>query len=257
MRTDIRRFAIAIVLWFVRDEIDLMWYRVKSSIPIVMLAALAGCAAQPPSTIILDTSAMRIEVRVDERAHLSRSHPAALTHEQIRVLLAGIRIQSKTDLYGGLATGWSAPVPVFSPAEVSAMAAPLVEALSRATTDGIVTFYRRVTDSGSSPSYTTGGLFVRDGLAYCIVANVRSIPSDTMIVGGGPGYVADPLRQPLLPIGRSVYRLSYQLPRAEVHLPSWTEGYDENKTLVVDLAFLGQRGEPDPTRGIPEGGHAE
>lgn len=164
----------------------------------------------------------------------------------MRALLSGMRIQVQTDRFMGVVNGWSAPRPVFSPADLAAIAGPLAEALAQAAPNDIVTFYRRVNDASVGLAYITGGLFVQDGLAYVVMANFWSLPVDA-IVPAVPGYMIDPIDRPLLTLGRKFYRLSHAQEQADVHLPDWQERHPADKTLVVNLSLL----RPENGRAVP------
>ena len=207
---------------------------------------LAGCVTNPPPKVVMENGLTRIEVRVDERATRPHAHPAALSPESMRALLSGMRIQVQTDRLIGVVNGWSAPLPVFSPADLAAIAAPLAEALAQAAPNEIVTFYRKVSDASIGLAYTNGGLFVQDGLVYVVMANFWSLPVDA-VVRDVPGYMIDPVDRPLFTLGRKFYRLSHKQEQADVHLPDWQERHPADKTLVVNLALL----RPENGRVVP------
>ncbi len=210
-----------------------------TAVQIGMLAVslLSGCATSPPPKVILEDNLTRIEIRADERSKQPHTHPATIPPERIIALLSGLRIQVQSDKIIGTVSGWSNPIPVFTPVDLSTIAGPLSEGLAHAAPNEIVTFYRKVSDSAVGLAYTTGGVFVQDGLAYIIVANFRSLPSDA-IIRDVPGYMIDAVYQPLLTLGRKFYRLSHKQAQAEVHLTNWEERYEENKTLVINLSLL-------------------
>lgn len=219
----------------------------SSGTGLLAILLLAGCAVSPPPKVVMENGLTRIEIRGDERATRPHAHPAALSPEAMRALLGGMRIQVQTDRLFGVVNGWSAPLPVFSTTDLAAIATPLAEALAQAAPNEIVTFYRKVNDASVGLAYTTGGLFVQDGLAYIIMANFRSLPVDA-IVPAVPGYMIDPIDRPLLTLGRKFYRLSHAQEQSDVHLPDWQERHPAEKTLVVNLALL----RPENGRGAPK-----
>lgn len=204
---------------------------------LLAILLLTGCVTNPPPKVIMENGLTRIEVRVDERATRPHTQPVAFSPESMRALLNGMRIQVQTDRLIGVVNGWSAPLPVFSPADLAAIAAPLAEALAQAAPNEIVTFYRRVNDASVGLAFTTGGLFVQDGLAYVVMANFWSLPMDA-VVRDVPGYMIDPIDQPLLTLGRKFYLLSHKQEQADVHLPDWQERHPVDKTLVLNLSLL-------------------
>lgn len=214
------------------------------SIALLVTPLLASCATSPPPKVVMENALTRVEIRGDERATRPHTHPISISPETMRALLRGMRIQVQTDRLIGVAKGWSAPLPVFSPADISASAGPLAEALAQAAPNEIVTFYRRVSDASIGLAFTTGGLFVQDGLVYVVMANFWSLPADA-IIRDVPGYMIDPIDRPLLTLGRKFYLLSHTQEQAEVHLPDWQERHAADKTLVVNLSLL-----------RPDNGHA-
>ena len=231
---------------------------------IVLLVAplLAGCTTSPPPKVILDNALTRIEIRTEVRANHPHTHPAPIQPERLRMLLSGVRIQVLSDRFRGVSTAWSDPIPLFTSTDLSAIVDPLAEALGRAGPNELVTFYLRVSDAAVGLAYTTGGVFVQDELVYVIVANYRSLPSDTMLINTVPGTMTDPVNQPLLTMGTKYYRLSHQQSEAEVHLPEndshgpWIQRYDEGKTLVVNLSLLRQESRSLPPHMKSEERHA-
>ncbi|MCX5723914.1 MAG: hypothetical protein NTX84_05225 [Nitrospirae bacterium] len=206
-------------------------------IGLLAVLLLAGCVTNPPPKVVMENEVTRIEIRTDERATRPHAHPAPLSPETMRALLSGMRIQVQTDRLFGVVNGWSAPRPVFSQTDLAAISGPLAEALAQAASHEIVTFYRRVNDASIGLAYTTGGLFVQEGLVYMVMANFWSLPVDA-IVPAVPGYMIDPIDQPLLTLGRKFYLLSHKQEQADVHLPDWQERHPADKTLVVNLSLL-------------------
>lgn len=204
---------------------------------LLAILLLAGCVTSPPPKAIMENGVTRIEIRTDERATRPHAHPASLSPETMRALLNGMRIQVQSDRLIGVVKGWSAPLPVFSQTDLAAIAGPLAEALAQAAPHEIVTFYRRVSDASIGLAFTTGGLFVQEGLVYIVMANFWSLPMDA-VVRDVPGYMIDPIDQPLLTLGRKFYLLSHKQEQADVHLPDWQERHPADKTLVVNLSLL-------------------
>ncbi len=222
------------------------FYLTCCRIALLVTPLLTGCVTSPPPKVIMENGQTRIEIRGDERATRPHTHPASLSPETMRALLSGMRVQVQSDRLIGVVKGWSAPLPVFSPADLAAITGPLAEALAQAAPNEIVTFYRRVNDASIGLAFTTGGLFVQDGLVYVIMANFWSPPMDA-VVRDVPGYMVDPVDQPLLTLGRKFYLLSHKQEQADVHLPDWQERHPADKTLVVNLALL----RPENGRVVP------
>ncbi len=207
-------------------------------IPAVFLAAIylvsvIGCSSGPPPRSIYQDALTVVQLRVDRRAEQDHSHPARLTPEQVKEVLGGIRVQKDREPVVSLIMGQSDAVPAFSAGEVYAMAKPISAALAMASPQELVTFYRRVSDAQIGLGYTSGGIFVQEGLVYVVLANHRALPSDGM-VRDVPMYPFDPIEDPMLSLGKTVLTLSYTRPEAEVHPVQWSGRYDRARTLIVD-----------------------
>jgi hypothetical protein len=97
-----------------------------------------------------------------------------------------------------------------------------------------------VSDASTGLAYTTGGLFLRDDSLYFILANYRQLPSDTMALGI-PAHEIDPVDDPLLPLRRAGYSVSFVPREAEVHPieGQWTWRFpDPGKVVIVNPALV-------------------
>ena len=109
--------------------------------------------------------------------------------------------------------------------------------LAAAKPDELVTFYRRISDASTGLAYTTGGLFKRGDYLYLVLANCRQEPADAMS-RITPGYEIDPIDEPLLPLRRAGYTVSFVPSEAEVHAVEgqWRWNFpDPRKIVIVDL----------------------
>jgi hypothetical protein len=185
-----------------------------------------------------------IQLRVDPKAAEAHSHPARLTPEQVKEVLSGIRIQKRQEPVLSLILGQAEAMPAFTSVEVQILSVPISTALAMAAPNELVTFYRRVSDAHIGLGYTTGGVFVQDGLVYVVLANHRVKPTDGM-VRDVPMYPIDPIDNPLLPLGTTVSNLSYVRPEAEVHPVHWTGRYDRSRVLIVNPILAHRNTVPD------------
>jgi hypothetical protein len=204
-----------------------------AALSVIVYAGVAGCSTVPEPRSIYQDSLTVIELRFDKRAYREHSHPAALTTEQIAVLLSGIRVHREGLPVYSLIAGSPDALPAFSVRDVIAISRPISEALAKASPKELVTFYRRVSDAAVGLAYTTGGIFVENGLVYVILANHRVQPMDAA-VRDVPVYATDPVNDPLLSLGTADFTLSYERPEAEVHPLRQGGRYDPYRTLILN-----------------------
>jgi hypothetical protein len=189
--------------------------------------------------LIYQDSLTQIELRFDKKAYREHSHPAALTAEQVAVILSGIRVHKAGMPVYSVIVGSPDALPAFSLRDVVAISRPISEALAKASPKELVTFYRRVSDAAVGLAYTTGGIFVENGLVYVILANHRVQPMDAA-VGLAPVYATDPVNTPLLSLGTAKFTLSYERPEAEVHPINEIGRYDPYRTIILNPTLAQQ-----------------
>lgn len=199
-----------------------------------MIASLTACAGPPPPRSVYQDHRTVIQLHVDPQAGTGHSHPARFSQEQMVKILAGLRVQPDRYAVHRLFAGDAEPRPAFGPEEVWSLASHVVKALASAKPDEIVTFYRRVSDASTGLSYTTGGLFLRGDYLYVILANYRQWPSDAMALGI-PAHEIDPVDDPLLPLRRAGYSVSFVPEEAEVHpvQGQWTRRFPDPAKMVI------------------------
>lgn len=217
----------------------------------VLLLGLAGagCSSSPAAKLVYQDRSSRVELRVDELANRGHSHPAKLTPAQVKDILDGVLVRPRREPVSGLILGEPEAVPAFTTGESYHLSTPISAALATASPAELVTFYRRVSDAQIGLGYTTGGIFVQNGLVYIVLANYRVKPSDGM-VRDVPMYPFDPIETPLLSLGTAVPILSFVRPEAEVHPVDSIGRYDERRTLIVN-PILAHRVPPAPPDAIP------
>ncbi|MEW6248582.1 MAG: hypothetical protein AB1555_18010 [Nitrospirota bacterium] len=213
-----------------------------SAISALLLSVEIGCNSLPPPRPVYQDQLTSIQLRVDAQAGGGHTHPASISPERMAGILAGIRVQKLQDPVFRLVTGEKPLGPAFSAEEIRVIAPQLSRALALATPREMATFYRRFSNANVGLAVTSGGLFVRDGRLYLVLANHRALPSDLMRQVN-PAYEMDPVDAPLLALRAGDFKLSFSPPEAEVHLPDGQRGWnypDPAKVLVVDL-FLAQK----------------
>jgi len=202
---------------------------------------IGGCATDPAPIVIYEGRQESVWLHFDPKAGAGHSHPVSITSEQMAAVLKGVRVKSR-DVIGGfelLSDKDSAPA--FSSREILALAPYLSQAFKKASPKDIATFYLTTQDTGHGSLVTSGGLFVRNGHLYLILANVRTSPSSIQYENT---YELDSKDQPLLPIARFKFSVGF-IPN-EARMPSGkardSDGYpdylDDSKLVVIDLARL-------------------
>lgn len=203
------------------------------------LLAAAGCLATPQPIVISQTPSQVIEIRYDAGGGGGHAHPAAVSLPQITAILKGVYIRGR-DVIGTANILWgSDSEPAFTERDISQIAPHLITGLAKASPVDLVTFHLSQRDTNRALLITSGGVFVRNGHLYLILANARTSLSAVQYEN-----VSEPntTTNPLLPIAR--YKFSVGMLPAEwrvensaaKRMDSWSGYLDESKVVVVDLA---------------------
>ncbi len=200
-----------------------------------------GCATGPAPIVIHKGRQEAVWLHFDPRAGTGHSHPASLTQDQMAAALKGMRVKNR-DVVGGFdLLGDKEGAPAFSGREILAVTPHLVQALRKASPRDIATFHLVASDPGRGPLITSGGMFVRNGHLYVILANARTSPSSTQYENT---YESDLGDQPLLPIARFKFTVSFTPGdvllegRAARRADGYPDYLDDSKLVVIDLARL-------------------
>lgn len=140
--------------------------------------ALAGCASgQFPTLTIYETPNAFVRLEADRQIDQTsgHSHPASISPEQIAAILHGVIVEepfTRVPLYDDLS------IPrrhrAFNEKDVEFWAPLFSIALSKATPEEVVTFYRTRKLSGVNREVTSGGLFVRGEHLHLVLSNYQS-----------------------------------------------------------------------------------
>jgi hypothetical protein len=201
----------------------------------------AGCAAGPAPIVVYEGRQETVWLHFDPKAGAGHSHPVSLTPEQVAAALKGMRVKNRDVIGGFELLSEQNSSPAFSSREIATLALYLSQALKKASPRDIATFHLSAYDPAHGPLITSGGLFVRNGHLYIILANARTSPSSIQYENT---YALDLKDQPLLPIARFKFTVGF-LP-GDARLPGEatrkTDGYsdylDDSKLVVIDLARL-------------------
>lgn len=206
-------------------------------LPIILASVVfAACASPLPPSVIYKDAVTVVQVQHDSRSSQGHSHPATLSASLIAQVLSGLRVQKRSDIVLSLVTGDPETAPAFSPREVNDLAPRISQALATAKPTEVVGFYRRVSDEGLGLGVTSGGVLVRDGLLYVVLANHRSRFSDVM--REGTSYELDPVRDPLQSLRSRSFKVSFFIDRAVAHPTQQWDYIDPGKVVVLDLQTL-------------------
>ena len=224
------------------------------SLTLCALVSFMACASTPPPKTVFQNVRTAIQLHKDPQAGTGHSHPANLQVEQMVRVLSGIRVQKDRQAVHRMLAGEEDTVAAFTVAEALTLAPHFSKALSTAKPDELVTFYRRVSDASTSLAYTTGGLFMREGLLYFVLANYRQSPSDAMSLGI-PAYEIDPYDVPLMSLRRAGYIVTFSPKEAEVHpvADQWQWNFPDKGKLVVINPVLVFRGPGPSSLRVPAG----
>ena len=207
-----------------------------------MCFLLAGCTAQPAPIVIHEDKRDTIWLKFDPESGAGHSHPYQITPEQMTRVLSGISVQKRDAVGGfGLYFGDKEGAPAFSPTQITLIAPLLSTALRKASPKDMATFYLLAGDKDLGKLVTSGGLFVREGRMYVILANAHTMPSSVQYENT---YELDTHDEPLIPIARKKFTVGFS-PK-EAWIPNGTlrgkDGYerymDESKLVVIDLQKL-------------------
>lgn len=200
-----------------------------------------GCAIpQVPSRTVYEDPVNFVRLDLDSNVlpewppgHFS--HPANLSHEQVRRLLMGLTVQEHQAAIQRWLSGDSRRLPVFHDAEITILVPQLVEALRMARENERVTYYLSQPQTSIKRIITSGGLYVRGTELHFILGNwqtVYGIPAYGMIYDR---------RYPMNPIVSKGFDLFFDLDQAMIRQRTsvwdWLLANSKDE-LVIDLATI-------------------
>jgi hypothetical protein len=223
---------------------------------LISVGVLGGCAAGPAPLKIHDTPRESIWIMFDPHAGAGHSHPAEISTVQMAQVLSGIRVKSRDAFgLGGLLGKGSEGIRAFGARDITLLAQYLPEALRKASPKDVVTFYLTDLEPNVGRVVTSGGVFVRNGDLFFILANHRTALSAGTFEA--TAYELDARETPLFPMGR--FRFTVGFTPNEAHIPNAHakqrdayDGYvDDSKLAVIALDRLAEPEHPAPAPAAP------
>jgi hypothetical protein len=141
---------------------------------------LSACSPRQFTTITIydkPDAYVRLEFDRTVKQGMEHAHPISLRTEQIAAVLGGVRIEEPPALVRGdilLQNPVPRVHPAFTDKDIALFAPLLVQALSKATPEEVVTFYLSKPISAITREVTSGGLFIQGEELRLILANYRS-----------------------------------------------------------------------------------
>jgi hypothetical protein len=209
---------------------------------VLLSILIAGCTAQPSPIVIYEDKRDYVWLKFDPLAGRGHSHPYEIAAEQMTRILSGVYVQKRDTAAGfNLLFGDKDGAPAFSATQVKLLAPLLATALRKASPRDMAAFYLTAYEKDQGRLITSGGLFVREGRLYFILANAHTTPSSVQYENT---YELDLRDEPLLPMARMKFIVGFKpkqawIPNGELRGHARYDGYeDAAKLVVVDLQKL-------------------
>ncbi len=220
--------------------------QIPLNVCLILLGGLfAGCVTEPPPIVIHEEPNSSIWLMFDpEAGRPGHSHPAAFTPDQMELVLKGVSVVDRNRVIGEARELFAHDqdlTQAFSAAQIKTLAPLLAQAFKKASPVDLVTFYLLTGEKERGKVVTSGGLFVRKGRLYVILANFRTSPATKIYE---TTYELDARDMPLLPVARFLYLVGFKpkeawIPNGEVRGKDGYERYlDESKLIIIDVDRL-------------------
>jgi hypothetical protein len=205
------------------DQINQMNKFCFGILALVSAGLISACSPRQFTTVTLyDTPAAYVRLEFDRtvKQGTEHSHPISLKPEQIAAVLSGVRIHEPIALVRGDILKQD-PVPRVHPAftdkDITLFAPLFALALSKATPEEVVTFYRAQKLSALTREVTSGGLFVQGDELHLILANYRS--HTRYMADFGVAETQDDRLTPMQSLAPQEGRLEFEPPSAKREQP--------------------------------------
>jgi hypothetical protein len=147
---------------------------------LIYAGLIGACSPRQFTTVTIydkPDAYVRLEFDRTVKKGTEHSHPVSLKPEQMAAVLAGVRVEEPLALVRGdiLQRDPVPPIhPAFSEKDIAFFSPLLAMALSKATSEEVVTFYHTRSISANTREVTSGGLFIQGDELHLILANYRS-----------------------------------------------------------------------------------
>ncbi len=166
------------------------------------------------------------------------AHPAALSRQQIRRALEGLRVREHRVALIRWIHGIAELEPVFRKEEIELLVPRLLEGLELALPQELVTFYVSHPVNATKREVTSGGLYLTDGRLHIILSNYRAV------YGIPPAGLIYDRRYPLFSLGPLGVDILYQAGKEELVFAKEEGLYDavfgdeRSGEIVLELSRL-------------------
>lgn len=189
---------------------------------------------------IHDDPSRFVRLEVDHTVGGNHFHPANITTDEMRTVLAGMIIDEPHLFTSFKSKGEEPPRhPAFKTGEIDFFAPLLAKGLTTATPEEIVIFYQATQQTAIVQVVTSGGMFIDSDGLHVILGNYRS-PTH-YAPDPGIGDTADGRSAPLQPIAPQEARLDFEPSSAIVPLRKgfWSKLFrPERREILISLKNL-------------------
>lgn len=206
----------------------------------ILCLGLPSCQIRLPTVTIHDDPSRFVRLEVDRTVGGNHFHPANITTDEMRAVLAGMIID-EPHLFTSFKSKREEPPrhPAFKTGEIDFFAPLLAKGLRTATPDEIVMFYQATQETAIVQIVTSGGMFIDSDGLHVILGNYRS--STHSASDPGIGATADGRSAPLQPIAPQEARLDFEPGTAIVPLRKdfWSKLFrPERREIIVLFKML-------------------
>lgn len=215
---------------------------------VILCLGLPSCQIRHPTATIHDDPSRFVRLEVDHTVGSNHLHPADMTTDEMRTVLAGMIID-EPHLFPSLKSKNEEPPrhSAFNTDEIDFFAPLLAKGLRTATPEEIVTFYQATQETAIVQIVTSGGMFFDSDGLHVILGNYRS--STHYASDPGIGDTADGRSAPLQPIAPQAARLDFEPSTAVIPLQKsfWSKLFrpGRREILISLKSFSGKNSDAE------------